>query len=116
MRSWNERLPFSGETPRAAARLPDAVFEMLSPSTAQKNRREARFYQPIQPEENGRLWSEELGVFVGLWHGVVESREYDWVRLFRRDGTLVPTPEEAEEAKDAEIARLRALLEERGQV
>jgi hypothetical protein len=44
----------------------------------------------------------------------VEGREYDWVRLFRPDGTLVPTSEEAEEAKDAEIARLRALLEERG--
>ena len=40
-----------------------------------------RFYQPIQPDENGRLWSEQLGVFVGLWHGVVETREYDWVRL-----------------------------------
>jgi len=125
-------------------RLPDVVFEMLSPSTAQKDRTEkrdlyarvfraaeyflyepethtleglrlaGRFYQPIQPDENGRLWSEELGVFVGLWHGVVEAREYDWVRLFRLDGTLVPTPEEAEAAKDAEIARLRALLEERG--
>ncbi|MFL6235436.1 MAG: hypothetical protein ACJ76N_20030 [Thermoanaerobaculia bacterium] len=74
-----------------------------------------RFYQAIQPDENGRLWSEQLGVFVGLWHGAVETREYDWVRLFRPDGTLVPTPEEAEAAKDAEIARLRALLEERVQ-
>lgn len=46
-------------------------------------------------------------------HGVVEERRYDWVRLFRPDGTLVPT---AEEAKDAEIARLRALPEERGQI
>jgi Uma2 family endonuclease len=126
-------------------RLPDVVFEMLSPSTAKKDRTEKRdlyarvfraaeyflyepetraleglrladrFYQPIEPDENGRLWSEQLGVFVGLWHGVVEAREYDWVRLFRRDGALVPTPEEAEKAKDAEIARLRSLLETRGQ-
>jgi len=125
-------------------RLPDVVFEMLSPSTAKKDRTEkrdlyarvfreaeyflyepetrtleglrlaGRFYQPIQPDENGRLWSEQLGVLIGLWHGIVEGREYDWVRLFRPDGTLEPTSEEAEETKDAEIARLRALLEERG--
>lgn len=123
-------------------RLPDVAFKMLSASTAYQDRTEkrdrcvpvlrpaeyflyetetreleglrlaGRFYQPIQPDENGRLWSEELGVLVGLWHGVVEERRYDWVRLFRPDGTLVQT---AEEAKDAEIARLRALLEERGQ-
>jgi len=127
-------------------RLPDVVFEMLSPSTANKDRTEkrdlyarvfraaeyflyepatgkleglrlaGRFYQPIQPGKHGRLWSEQLGVFVGLWHGVVEAKRYDWVRLFRPDGTLVPTSEESERAKDAEIARLRALLEERGQV
>jgi len=131
--AWNE-----------GGRLPDVVFEMLSPSTAKKDRTEkrdlyarvfraaeyflcepetrtleglrlaGRFYQPIQPDENGRLWSEQLGVLVGLWHGIVEGREYDWVRLFRLDGTLVVTSEEAEETKDAEIARLRALLEERG--
>ncbi|HEY0514425.1 MAG TPA: Uma2 family endonuclease [Thermoanaerobaculia bacterium] len=123
-------------------RLPDVIFEMLSPSTAKKDRTEkrdlyarvfraaeyflyepetrkleglrlaGRFYQPIQPDENGRIWSEQLGAFVGPWHGVVEERRYVWVRLFRPDGTLVPTPDEA---KEAEIARLRARLEERGQ-
>jgi hypothetical protein len=69
-------------------RLPDVIFEMLSPSTAKKDRTEKRdlyarvfrtpeyflyepethkleglrladrFYQPIQPDENGRLWRE----------------------------------------------------------
>ena len=126
-------------------RLPDVLFEMLSPSTAKADRTEkrdlyarvfraaeyflyepetrqleglrlaGRFYQPIQPDGNGRLWSEQLGVSVGLWHGVVEDRRYDWVRLFRLDGTLVPTLEEANETKETEIARLRALLQERGQ-
>jgi len=132
-------------------RLPDVIFEMLSPSTAKKDRTEkrdlyarvfgtaeyfmyepetgkheglrlaGRFYQPIQPDENGRLWSEQLGAFVGLWHGVVEEKQDDWVRLFRPDGTLVPTPDERAEAErqradaaEAELARLRALLAERG--
>ena len=125
-------------------RLPDVVFEMLSPSTAKKDRTEkkdlyarvfataeyflyepktgklegfrlaGRFYQPIQPDDQGRLWSEQIGVAIGLWHGEVEGKEDDWVRLFRPDGTLVPTSDEKAEAAEAEVARLRALLAERG--
>ncbi len=132
-------------------RLPDVVFEMLSPSTAKKDRTEkkdlyarvfgtaeyflyepetgklegfrlaGRFYQPIRPDDHGWLWSEQLGVAVGLWHGAVEDKEDGWVRLFRPDGTLVPTSDEkaaAEreraDAAEAELARLRALLAERG--
>jgi Uma2 family endonuclease len=131
-------------------RLPDVIFEMLSPSTAKKDRTEkrdlyaqvfrtaeyflyepdtrkldglrlaGRAYRPIKPDEHGRLWSEQLGVFVGVWQGVVERRRYEWVRLFRPDGSLVPTNEElvaAEsqraDAAEAELARLRALLEKR---
>ncbi|HSF39300.1 MAG TPA: Uma2 family endonuclease [Thermoanaerobaculia bacterium] len=137
-------------------RLPDVIFEMLSPSTASKDRKEKRelyeqvfrtaeyfMYEPatgkfeglrlidrayrtIPPDEKGRLWSSQLGAFVGLWHGVVERQEDDWVRLFRPDGTLVPTHEERAEAERqradaaeqrademaAELARLRAALEE----
>ena len=145
-------------------RLPDVIFEMLSRSTAKKDRTEkkdlyarvwvfgtaeyffyepktgklegfrlaGRFYQPIQPDEHGRLWSEQLGVAVGLWHGNVEGKGDDWVRLFRPDGSLIPTKDEAgqqraeaehlraevehqrAEAAEAELARLRTLLEERG--
>ncbi|HET9210027.1 MAG TPA: Uma2 family endonuclease [Thermoanaerobaculia bacterium] len=143
-------------------RLPDVVFEMLSPSTAKKDRTEkrdlyarvfgtaeyflyepetgkleglrlaGRFYQPIQPDEHGRLWSEQLGASVGLWRGIVEKKQGVWVRLFRPDGSLIPTQAEAEhqraeaehqraeaerqraDAAEAELARLRALLAERG--
>ena len=143
-------------------RLPDVIVELLSPSTAKKDRIEkrdlyaqvfgtaeyflyepttlqleglrlaGRFYRPIQPDESGRLWSEQLGVSLGVWHGFVEDREADWVRLFRPDGSLVPTRNETErqqteaerqradaaerraDAAEAELARLRALLKERG--
>lgn len=171
-------------------RLPDVIVELLSPSTEIKDRNEkrdlyaqvfrtaeyflhhpgtglleglrlsGRSYRPIPPDETGRLWSEQLGVFLGLWHGEVEDREGDWVRLYRPDGSLVPTEAEAKhlraeaehqraevehqraeaehlraeaerqraeaehlraeaerqraEAAEAELARLRALLEERG--
>lgn len=129
-------------------RLPDVIVEMLSPSTAHKDRTEkkdlyarvfrtaeyflydpdthqldgfrleAGAYQPIVPDAKGRLWSEQLGVSLGIWQGVVVRRKDDWVRLFRADGTLVPTQAEAQcqraEAAEAEVVRLRALLEERG--
>ncbi|HEX6900216.1 MAG TPA: Uma2 family endonuclease [Thermoanaerobaculia bacterium] len=139
-------------------RLPDVVFEFLSPSTAHKDRTEKRdlyarvfrtaeyfmydpetrrleglrlvrrssSYRPILPDSNGRLWSEQLGAFIGIWHGVVKGREYDWIRLFHSDGSLVLTEAEAErqradterqraDAAEAELARLRALLDKRDQ-
>src|SRR4051794_33626913 len=109
--------------------LPDVIVELLSPSTAKKDRTEKRdlyarvfrtaeyflcdpdagtveglnladrFYRPIQPDENGHLWSEQLGVSLGLWHGTVRRRNGNWVRLFRPDGSLVPTDEERAEAE-----------------
>jgi Putative restriction endonuclease len=138
-------------------RLPDVIFEMLSPSTAKKDRTEKKdlyekvfrtaeyflydpnsrklegfrlvhgAYQPIRPDRKRLLRSERLGVSVGLWRGVVNKRKDTWVRLFRPDGALVPTASERADAArqrteaaehradaaEAELARLRTLLEER---
>jgi Uma2 family endonuclease len=86
-------------------------------------------YRPMTPDAQGRFWSEQLGAFVGLWHGVWDRHEYTWIRLFHADGSLVLTKAEAEEqraetaeqraeaerrraeAAEAELARLRALLD-----
>jgi Uma2 family endonuclease len=125
-------------------RLPDVIIELLSPTTAEIDRKDkvdlysrvfqtseyflyepesrtleglrlaGRFYQSMELDAQGRLWSERLGAFVGVWQGIREGRERDWVRLYRPDGSLVPTGEERAEAAEAEVARLRALLEERG--
>jgi Uma2 family endonuclease len=140
-------------------RLPDVIVELLSPSTASIDRNEKKdlyarawrtpeyflyepdtlklegfrlaggAYRPLAPDGQGRLWSEQLGLSLGLWRGVAAGREDDWVRLFRPDGSLVPTEAEAErqraederqraederqrtEAAEAEVVRLRALLE-----
>jgi Uma2 family endonuclease len=131
-------------------RLPDVIVELLSPSTAEIDRTEKkdlyarvfrtreyylydpdtrtlegfrlvdRAYRPMSSAEKGRFWSDQLGVFLGLWHGVSSGRKDDWVRLFHRDGSLVPSAEERAEAAEqraqaaeAEVARLRALLEGR---
>ncbi len=139
-------------------RLPDVIVELSSPSTAEIDRKDkkklysevwrtreyfiydpdtkvlegfrlmGRTYRPTRPDAQGRFWSEQLGVSLGLWHGVHEGKERDWVRLFHADGSLVLTEAESEreraererqraeaehqraEAAEAELARLRALL------
>jgi Uma2 family endonuclease len=139
-------------------RLPDVIMELLSPSTERIDRNDKMklysrvfrtreyylydfdttklegfrlagdLYQPMRPDERGRLQSEVLGVDLGLWKGRVEGEPADWVRLFHPDGSLVPTSaERAEEerqraeeerrlreAAEAEVARLQALLGEFG--
>lgn len=69
-------------------------------------------YQPIAADADGRLASDQLGLLLGSRDRVL--------RLFTRDGALVPTPEEDAEhqhqradAAEAELARLRAELDQR---
>jgi Uma2 family endonuclease len=125
-------------------RLPEVIVELLSPSTARIDRNlkkdlyarvfrtpeyflgepdtwkleglrlEGKTYRPIVPDAQGRLWSERLGVSLGFWHGARFGKESTWLRMFRPDGSLVPTMEERAEAAEAEVLRLRTLLEERG--
>jgi transposase-like protein len=69
-----------------------------------------------------------LGAYIGLWVGEYQGRVAAWVRLYREDGSLVPTlgelaaleraRAEAErqraERAEAELEQLRTLLRERG--
>jgi Uma2 family endonuclease len=118
-------------------RYPDVIVELLSPTTAEKDKgenlrlyervfrtgeyfwydvetrelagfrlREGR-YVPIEPNEQGWLWSQELGAWLGVWEGVYQGRHYPWLRLYYADGTLVPTQAEAERQR-AEAERQRA--------
>ncbi|HYU33347.1 MAG TPA: Uma2 family endonuclease [Thermoanaerobaculia bacterium] len=140
-------------------RLPDVIVELLSPSTARIDRTTKKdvyarifrtpeyflyeprtqeldglrlagdVYVPLLPDAEGRIWSEKLGLKLGVWHGLRTGVETTWVRLFDTAGRLIPTPEEAErqradaerqradaerqraDAAEAELARLRAQLE-----
>ncbi|MEH2419129.1 Uma2 family endonuclease [Nostoc sp.] len=59
-------------------------------------------YQPLQASEQGHLWSHQLGLYLGIYQGLL--------RFFTRDGQLVATPEEtAEQAQEtAEQAEQKA--------
>lgn len=52
-------------------------------------------YVPLKPDKNGRLWSEELGVWVGPWEGVVARNTMTWLRFFDQDGQLILRGDEA---------------------
>jgi Uma2 family endonuclease len=59
-------------------------------------------YKPLQPNAHGHLWSQQLGLYLGIYQGLV--------RFFTPDGQLVPTPEEnaEQERERAEQERERA--------
>lgn len=81
-------------------------------------------YQPIEPTESGKLWSEQLQLYLGIENKIL--------RLFTASGDLVLLPEEdlteqlkeekqrAEQEKQradqaiAEVERLKALLKAQG--
>jgi len=50
----------------------------------------------LSPDEHGRLFSEQLGVWLGLRDGTCQGLRAAWVHLFESNGQLVPTAEEAE--------------------
>ncbi len=100
-------------------KYPDVIIELLSDSTAEIDRKikkeiyQERFrtseyfwfsvdtlefagwhlphegYVKIEPDEHGWLWSDKLGLYIGV--------AGDRLRYFTADGALVPTPEEGEE-------------------
>jgi Uma2 family endonuclease len=59
-------------------------------------------YQPLNPNEKGYLWSEQLGLYLGVHEGLL--------RYFTPESDLVPTPEEsaAEANQRAATAEKRA--------
>lgn len=46
-------------------------------------------YQPIQPNDRGHLWSQQLELYLGIHQGLL--------RFFTAEGELIPTPEEQAE-------------------
>jgi Uma2 family endonuclease len=136
-------------------RYPDLIIEFLSPTTGEQDRvvkksiyeqvfgTEEYFwydpltreligfelvrghYQPKEPNPNGWLWSEILEAWLGIWEGEYQRRHMPWLRMYDREGNLVPTPAEAAqqqaeaerqraEETEAKLQRLLAQLRERG--
>lgn len=66
-------------------------------------------YQPLTPNEQGWLWCQRLGLWLGTWEGTIERVPAVWLRFYDREGNLVPLPEEAAQARaDAAQANAQA--------
>ena len=76
-------------------------------------------YEQIETDEEGRMYSEELELWIGAWHGTIQDHKTTWLRLFHDDGTLVLRPEEVErlqrkaEQREKEQARREKEMERR---
>ncbi len=125
-------------------RYPNVIFELISPTTAKKDKEdnlklysqtfgtEEYFwydpdhdelkgfrlvgdrYVPIEPNEQGWLWSEQLGAYVAVWEGIFQRRHRRWVRFYREDGSLVLTSAEVAERERQRAERLAQRLRELG--
>lgn len=61
-------------------------------------------YQSLEPNNQGHLWSQQLGLYLGIHQGQL--------RFFTTEGQLVPTPEEVAERETQRAERLAAKLRE----
>lgn len=87
-------------------------FSPAKTKTTEKNefagfRLHAGTYEPIAPNANGWLWSETIGLFLGVHQGDFLGEYRELLRFYDPDGTLVPYPTEAEEAERQEKEKER---------
>jgi Uma2 family endonuclease len=74
------------------------VFDPFEPNSLAGWRLDANLhYQPIVPNEQGWLWSQTLGFWLGTWEGTIDREPAFWLRFYDEVGNLVPLPEEAAE-------------------
>ena len=115
-------------------KYPNFILEILSPSTANTDREYKKElyqntfrtpdyfwfdpytlefagfhlvdgeYQPLEENQQGHLWSRQLGLYLGIYQGLL--------RYFTPAGELVPTPEETAEKEARKSERLAAKLRE----
>lgn len=119
---------------REGGHYPDVITELLSPSTAKEDRskkkdiyerifRTAEYflydpdaqalegwhlrnahYEAITPDSRGWLWSNQLGLWLGLWSGKYLRKEGTFPRFYDKQGQVVPTWAEAAQS-NAEAAQ-----------
>ncbi len=93
-------------------RTPDYfVFDPFDPNSLQGWRLDlSQGYQPLVPNEQGWLWCQQLGLWLGTWSGTIERVEAVWLRFYDQAGHLVPLPEEAATEQGLRQGASRQLL------
>ncbi|MBO3461523.1 Uma2 family endonuclease [Aetokthonos hydrillicola Thurmond2011] len=84
------------------------VFDPFDPNSLQGWRLDSDLrYQPLVANEQGWLWCETLGFWLGTWEGTIIRETASWLRFYDRERNLVLLPDEAERDR-AEAERQRA--------
>lgn len=87
------------------------IFHPFQPDSLRGWHLVDRRYQDLQPNDQGWLWCESLGLWLGTWQGVIDREpptgNCHWLRFYDRDGNLIPLPEEAAQ-QQAEAAQQQA--------
>ncbi len=79
------------------------VFDPFNPNSLQGWHLDAnQRYQPLEPNEQGWLWCQTLGFWLGTWEGTIDREPAVWLRLYDQAGNLAPLPEEAAEEQGRE--------------
>lgn len=93
-------------------RTPDYyVFDPFNPNSLQGWHLDAnQRYQPLVANEQGWLWCQRLGLWLGTWSGTIDRVEAVWLRFYDEAGNLVPLPEEAAQQQGLQQGALRQLL------
>ncbi|HIK10756.1 MAG TPA: Uma2 family endonuclease, partial [Oscillatoriaceae cyanobacterium M33_DOE_052] len=89
-------------------RTPDYfVFDPFEPNSLQGWHLDISLgYQPLVPNEQGWLWCETLGFWLGTWPGTIDREAAVWLRFYDTEGNLVLLPEEAERQKAQQAEQL----------
>jgi hypothetical protein len=91
------------ETYGAALQIPEYLYVDQERNVLELWRWVDSSYRPVAPDEQGRLWSQELGI------GFAWQEDRRLVRVLTRDGGAVPTDQEARaRQQDAEARARRA--------
>lgn len=82
-------------------RTPDYfVFDPFEPTSLQGWHLDPnQQYQPLVPNEQGWLWCQTLGFWLGSWEGTIDRETAVWLRFFDNSGNLILLPEEAAQVK-----------------
>jgi len=121
---------------------PDVVIELLSDSTAARDKGEKKDvyqnclrvpeyfwfdpytaewagfvlrdgrYEPIEVDAQAQLISQQLGLALVRWEGIYQEESARWLRWATLDGTLLPTPQEVAEAAQRHAEEVERLATE----
>lgn len=96
-------------------------YDPFNPEDFQGFRLQGSVYQPLEPDEQGRLMSQELELALVKWSGSYREIDTVWLRWATLEGELLPTTEEIAEQQrqraelaEQQLEQLKQQLRERG--